>query len=271
MTGHKDLAVIDPGHFGAEPGAVDPIEPGEGDFIYTAEKDITLPIATRVAQLLAPVFEVVELTRTGDRPLDPNWKIDLALRARKGDSALVFVSIHLNSSEDPKAHGTETFHHPDSQEGKILAGHIQSRLVNSLGLYDRKVKSANFAVLRTKAKAAALAEVCFVSNPTEESLINQANTREKVARAIAHGVYDYLGVDFKEVDAVMPEEWEIKVMQEAENAGLIQKDYHKPGEPATKAFVLAVALKIQRQLEDTSEMKSTLRNIAGATSKYMIK
>ena len=71
--------------------------------------------------------------------------------------------------------------------------------------------------------------------------------------------------------STVPEEWEIKVMQEAENAGLIQKDYHKPGEPATKAFVLAVALKIQRQLEDTSEMKSTLRNIAGATSKYMIK
>ena len=72
-------------------------------------------------------------------------------------------------------------------------------------------------------------------------------------------------------EETVPEDWEIKVMQEAENAGLIQKDYHKPGEPATKAFVLAVALKIQRQLEDTSEMKSTLRNIAGATSKYMIK
>lgn len=268
---YKNMAVIDPGHFGAEPGAVDPIEPDEGDFIYTAEKDITLPIALRVAQLLAPVFDAVELTRTGDRPLDPNWKIDLALRARKGDSAQVFVSIHLNSSDDPKAHGTETFHHPDSQEGKILAEHIQKRMLNTLGLYDRKVKSANFAVLRTKAKAAALAEVCFVSNPAEESLINRIETREKVARAIAQGVCDYMGFKLKEVDGVMPEDWEVAVIKEAESLGLIMEGHHKPDEPANKAFVMAAVLKVFKKMEDTREMESILRNVAGAMAQYMIK
>lgn len=257
--GYENLAVIDPGHFGAEPGAVDPIEPGEGDHIYTAEKDITLPIAVRVAHLLAPVFDKVELTRTDDRPLNSNWKVDLALRARKGDKALVFVSIHLNSSEDPKAHGTETFHHPDSQEGKILAEHIQRRLVNTLGLYDRKVKSANFAVLRTNAKAAALAEVCFVSNPAEESLINLTETREKVARAIAQGVCDYLGVQLKGVDTAMPEKWEIDVMKEAEQLGLIEMGKHKPEEPANKAFAVAVALKAYREQQKLAAENRTFR------------
>lgn len=269
--GYKDMAVIDPGHFGAEPGAVDPIEPDEGDHIYTAEKDITLPIAVRVAQLLTPVFNKVELTRTDDRPLAANWKVDLSLRARKGDGALVFVSIHLNSSEDPKAHGTETFHHPDSYEGKVLAEHIQGRLVDALGLYNRKVKSANFAVLRTKAKAAALVEICFVSNPAEESLINRPETREKVARAIAQGVCDYLGVELKEVGTAMPEKWEIDVMKEAEQLGLIEMGKHKPEEPANKAFVLAVLMKVSKDLQAvTAENRSFRQGISDAVTTLMV-
>jgi len=185
----KERGVVDPGHGGPDPGAVDPIEQWDGDMIATKEEDITLDIGLRVAELLRPVFQV-DMTRTDDTAL-ADWRADLVRRARMGDGAAWFVSIHLNSSDKPQAHGTETYYPTGSQEGKALAEAIQRRLVATLGRYDRKVKEADFAVLQTGAKAAALVEVCFMSNSQEEGLINQPEVREKVARAIAQGICDY--------------------------------------------------------------------------------
>lgn len=192
MEEQKDRGVVDPGHGGPDPGAVDPIEPEEGDMIATEEEDITLDIGLRVAELLRPLFQV-DMTRINDTAL-ADFRQDLARRARMGDGAAWFVSIHLNSNEKPEAHGTETYFKPGSKEGKALAEAIQRRLVATLGRYNRDVKEADFAVLQTGAKAAALIEACFVSNPQEEGLINQPEIREKVARAIAQGICDYAGI-----------------------------------------------------------------------------
>ena len=51
-----------------------------------------------------------------------------------------FVSIHLNSSTSPSAHGTETFSFKRGTVGEKLAQKIQSHLVKSIRLANRGVK-----------------------------------------------------------------------------------------------------------------------------------
>lgn len=120
------LVVLDPGHGGPNEGA--PARFDTGAF----EKTYTLDIAERVAaQLRAAGVEVV-LTRTQDRPLDLQARVQIANRL----GADVFVSLHLNSTERPGPVGHESFilsldatdegaarlARFENQEGGIVAG-----------------------------------------------------------------------------------------------------------------------------------------------------
>lgn len=95
------VVVIDPGHGGRDPGKVGP----NG----LAEKDVTLAISKRLADVLRQRGYEVHLTRTtdtlislADRPKMANqWKGD-----RPGG---VFLSIHANSAPSTAARGFETF------------------------------------------------------------------------------------------------------------------------------------------------------------------
>ena len=69
-----------------------------------------------------------------------------------------------------------------------MAINIDNQLVNSLDLYDRGIKSANFWVLRKTDMPAVLVETAFINNPKEEDkLINQV---DEFAKAIARGISD---------------------------------------------------------------------------------
>lgn len=177
--------MLDPGHGGYDPGAVGPSG--------VQEKNITLAVALQVADLLASAAEV-RLTHKEDVPWDDNS--DLSARSAMANEwgADCFVSIHCNSAADPEAHGTETFHYPGSGRGQALANSLQAKLTNALGLTDRGVKEANFAVLRQTNCPACLAEMAFISNSSEEALLESPDFQAKAARAIAEGVVDFLGM-----------------------------------------------------------------------------
>jgi len=89
--------VLDPGHGGHDPGA-------QG---YAVEKDVTLAIAMRVAQLLGEKLgaEVV-LTRSADATLPLGARTERA----NAEGADLFVSIHANASPHPRLHGVETYY-----------------------------------------------------------------------------------------------------------------------------------------------------------------
>jgi N-acetylmuramoyl-L-alanine amidase len=90
--------VIDPGHGGHDPGTI-----GPGGL---QEKDLVLDVALRLEKLLRaePETEVV-LTRSTDVfvPLEERTGI-----AKEKDADL-FLSIHANSSRNPRARGIETY------------------------------------------------------------------------------------------------------------------------------------------------------------------
>lgn len=60
-------------------------------------------------------------------------------------------------------------------------------------------------------------------------------------------------------EKAMPEEWEVKAIHDAEEAGVIQTGAHKPEEPANKAFVVAVAMKVFREVQKLSVENRTYR------------
>lgn len=45
-------------------------------------------------------------------------------------------------------------------------------------------------------------------------------------------------------------EWKIQAVKDAENAGIIMKDRHKPEEIPDKAFVLAVVLNAMKKVKE---------------------
>ena len=104
--------MIDPGHGGIDDGAV---RAGQ------KESAITLSVGKKVYDLLRKdrAFKPI-LTREGEQTLSLNDRARLA-RDKKAD---VFVSIHVNSNPDLKAHGAEFYFQnqlPPDEESMLLA------------------------------------------------------------------------------------------------------------------------------------------------------
>jgi len=217
------LVVVDPGHGGAQEGAISPA----GD----REKDLALEISRRIAARLRKQGAKVVLTRTGDIevPLVNRAAIATAIRAD------LFVSVHLNSmpsAELRRTHaGVETYFlsagatderasavaarenadrlagEPeidpadpvaailsDLEDQDALAGSsrlayaVHDRLVGALHAEDRGVKQAPFYVLAGARMPAVLLEVGFISHESESALLRTPEYQERIAAAVADGV-----------------------------------------------------------------------------------
>ena len=172
--------VLDPGHGGADPGAIGP----NG----LREKDVNLAIAKAAAVFLETAGAKVLLTRQGDE------YISLADRVAQchTSGAKIFVSIHCNSFGDNSKQGTETFYAAQNSASKLLAQSIQEQILSLRSTLDRGVKPGNFYVLRENTTIAVLTEVAFINNLEEETLLADPEYQQKVGRAVADGVEAFL-------------------------------------------------------------------------------
>lgn len=190
---------IDPGHGGADPGAVGPTG--------LKEKDVALAISKQVAGLLKPICTVV-MTRTTDIRLGSTQRADLQARVAiaEKEKADRFLSIHCNSFSDRNVRGIETFAYGPGGNGEKLAKAIQAELIKATGFNDRKVKfsGSSIYVLKYTSMSAVLTETGFISNPNEEKLLRDPSFQSKVARAIALGVARHLEVQLPEPKPVPP-------------------------------------------------------------------
>lgn len=175
------IIVIDPGHGGHDPGAIGPSG--------IQEKDVVLPVAQNLYQLLQNAGAKPILTRDKDEFIDLVPRADIA----NNNQADLFLSIHANSVDIPSAGGIETYSYikSTSPEGARLAKSVQSSLVNNLGLLNRGTRTANFSVLRNTTMPAALAELGFISNPKEEALLADPSYQQKEAQALFQGLLSY--------------------------------------------------------------------------------
>lgn len=174
--------VLDAGHGGADPGAV-----GPGG---TKEKDVALAVARYLQQELTPIAKVY-LTREVDeyRYL---WQRSALANSIGAD---YFISIHCNAATDRTAKGTETLIYGLGGEAEKLAHKVQVKVVSTLGTRDRGIKiRPGLHVLARTRMPAILLELAFISNPLEERMLADPVVQQRVARAIAEGFAEYLGV-----------------------------------------------------------------------------
>lgn len=180
---------IDAGHGGYDSGAV--------GTTGVLEKNITLPIAMKVGQILSKSGINVIYTRVSDNVVWPSdERADLQKRCDISNKANAdyFVAIHANSADETSVNGLETYYFEGSSKGERLAKLVEQELVKVTGLKDRGVKTEGFYVLKNTNAAAILTEVGFISNSQQEKVLNSPEYQKKYAEAIATGILKYLGI-----------------------------------------------------------------------------
>jgi len=179
--------VIDPGHGGADPGAV------TGDRV---EKDIALVIALAAADVLAARDDCwVEVTRDADIA---SGELSLQSRVAFSDRhrADLFVSVHCNSFTSPAAHGFEVFRFRGSSAGFAAASAVFNAIERHIiEIAPRSVKEAGFYVLRNTQAPAILVECGFLPNENDGPLLMEPDFQQRYGEAIAEGVLDYFGLE----------------------------------------------------------------------------
>ena len=216
----KMRIVVDAGHGGLDLGTV-----GRGGLL---EKDVVLEIAQRLGKLLESHLGAdVILTRKDDNYIPLDERAGMANQSQ----ADLFVSVHANYSDLPSARGVETYYtnffsapnakdkdfetrdpdhgksasaavlspaelHEKIEQSRRLAASVQRSLYGTLsvqnpGLRDRGVKEASYVVLTETAMPGILAEVSFVSSPTDEQKLRSDGYREQIAEALYKGIARY--------------------------------------------------------------------------------
>src|SRR5208282_3792860 len=213
----KMRIVVDAGHGGWDLGTV-----GRSGLL---EKDLVLEIAQRLGKLLeSRLGAEVILTRDDDNYIPLDERASMANQAQ----ADLFISVHANYSDLPSARGVETYYtnffsspnakdletrsvsgktaatasltptelHDKIEQSRRLAASVQRSLYSALstqnsGLRDRGVKEASYVVLTETAMPGILAEVSFVSSPTDEQKLRSDGYREQIAEALYKGIARY--------------------------------------------------------------------------------
>lgn len=212
--------VLDPGHGGHDPGAMRN---------RLREKDITLDVSRRLKTILESElgYEVL-MTRNEDEFIALEQRTAFA----NSNSADLFVSVHVNSSRNLKAHGVETYYlnfatTPEAmevaarenaiaeknmgelqkltaaialnskiEESRDFASLIQTNLVDYLKKSytpnNLGVKQAPFYVLIGAQMPSILAEISFISNEREFGLLDKTSYRQSVAEGLAKGIRRYI-------------------------------------------------------------------------------
>ena len=213
--------VIDPGHGGHDTGTIGP----NG----LREKDVVLDVAKRLGRLLeGRLGAEVIYTRRDDTfiPLETRTAIAnreradlfISIHANSSDDedARGVETYYLNFTSSPDALEVAARENAVSEksiyelqdlvkkialkekidESREFAGDVQQSLYGGLslanaGLRNRGVKKAPFIVLIGANMPSILAEISFVSNPTDARKLESAEQRQRIAEALYRGVAKY--------------------------------------------------------------------------------
>lgn len=184
--------VIDPGHGGDAPigGSSPNNATGPGG---TLEKTLTLQLGMAVYNGIVNLGYTALLTRNTD--------VNLGLAARaavaSNVNADVFISLHFNGDASPAVQGTEVWvHSAANNDCWLLATSVLLRVVAVTGYANRGVKSKGLGVLnpayQSPATAACLLEVSFITDPNDETRLQDPNYIGQLAGAICQAISDYI-------------------------------------------------------------------------------
>lgn len=105
-----------------------------------------------------------------------------------------FVSVHINSFNNPSVGGIATYYYSKTGNDARLAQKVQNQIANVPGFNgDRGIQEGNLYVLRHTNMPAILVELGFISNPNEERALKSEQTEQDFANRIAAGIASYFG------------------------------------------------------------------------------
>lgn len=216
------LVVIDAGHGGHDPGAINPVS-------GKLEKDVTLAIAKSIRSELVKSGRVrVALTRDTDRYLVLQNRFEAA---RKLDADL-FISIHADSAGNAEASGATVYTlsevASDREAQKLASRENKADIINgiNLGGTDANVSSilidltqretmnvsadfaklllreagpnmklrsnshkfASFVVLKAPDTPSILFETGYISNTTDAAFLSSIAGQQKIGRSVASAI-----------------------------------------------------------------------------------
>lgn len=175
--------MVDPGHGGAETGAIGPLG------LKYAEKDMNLDNGFRLKAELEALGAAVLMTRTTD--------VDLSLadrlKASKEAKPDMFISVHANAmpdNEDMNQYfGFSTYHR--EEHSRSLAQIILDHTTTALGRKNRGIHQKNFYVVKGTWAPSMLIECGFVPNPVEFEWLTDDAAQQKLMKTIAQAIVNY--------------------------------------------------------------------------------
>lgn len=136
-------------------------------------------------------------------PTDADTPLTVRTNLANSKKADIYVSVHANAFDaefnerDPQ--GIETFHYPNSIQGKKLAEIIHKHLIQGTKQVDRGVKAENFHEVRETNMPSVLIEAEFMDNLDGVKLLLSDSFRGECAVEIAKGICEYFGVKYIEI------------------------------------------------------------------------
>jgi N-acetylmuramoyl-L-alanine amidase len=214
--------VIDPGHGGHDTGTIGPNGVEEknvvldvakrlgkllqgrigADVVYTRQDDTFIPLETRTAianDQEADLF--VSIHANSSRDEDARGVETYYLNFTSNAAALE-VAARENATSDQSIHELQDLVKKIALKEKIeesreFATDVQRSLhaglaVKNPGIRDRGVKKAPFVVLIGANMPSILAEISFVSNPTDERKLDSPEYRQRIAESLYKGIAKYV-------------------------------------------------------------------------------
>jgi N-acetylmuramoyl-L-alanine amidase len=213
--------VIDPGHGGHDTGTIGPNGLEEKDLVldvgrrlgklletrlgaevvYTRKDDTFIPLETRTAvanQARADLF--VSIHANSSRDADARGVETYYLNFTSSPEALE-VAARENAVSEKSIYELQDLVKKIALKEKIeesreFAGDVQQSLhsglaIKSPAIRDRGVKKAPFIVLIGANMPSILAEISFVSNPTDEHRLSTSEYRQRIAESLYRGIAKY--------------------------------------------------------------------------------
>lgn len=188
MIQSRPIIVLDPGHGGADSGAV---------YKGRAEKNDNLSFAFSVRDYLIGYGAEVYLTRESDS--NPSYSERLGLASAKKASAM--VSLHRNAFKPETATGIEVWFFDMGQDFKNLSWEILSGVLAVADCANRGIKTGGSPSCH-KIIPSCMLELLFLDNTQDNTVFDQ--NFSAYADAVAKGILKAIGITPVRTDPVPP-------------------------------------------------------------------
>lgn len=208
--GNGAVICIDAGHQRYGNSAKEPNGPGSSTYkakvttgatgvsTGTAESEINLQVATKLQKILTSRGYKVIMCRTSqDVDISNAQRAEIANNA----NAAAFIRLHCDSSESSSVSGTMTMapskNNPYcssiSGSSQKLANAVLNHTCQTTGSKNRGVSITDTMTgLNWSKVPVTIIEMGFLSNPSEDRLLNDSSYQDKLATGIADGIGEFL-------------------------------------------------------------------------------